>query len=255
MKIRTLKISFAIILLFSIMTISCSQEKPQDNTKQDLSIEIANRYYYRNYHCFDFVKQCELEMLKLVKLDTLIYVSSSQFHGRYEEIHGKLTKINDSIFFVEPFRHIIQSGNGDKPFRVQQDSVFLYFDSTLIGSDLKIEYQNGQIEEYKISSTEDVFWINEKYFNKDNERIYLSFDYKNPIVDETVEIVSKYSEIKYSIAFNSVKTSDNFYIVFNNEHIKTLNIGNEGHQCFGPKFKLDKMLLDTRLPGNRKIYK
>lgn len=152
------------------------------------------------------------------------------------------------------YRHIVQRGNGDKPFNVQQDSVFFYCDSTLIGSNLKIEYQNGKQEEYIISSRENMYLINEQYFNEYNERLYLSFDYNNPIVNEKVEIVSKYSEIKYSIAFNSVKTSDNFYIVVNNDHVKTLNIGNKGHQCSGPKFKLDKMLLDTRLPGKRKIY-
>lgn len=113
---------------------------------------------------------------------------------------------------------------------------------------------NGQKKDYKISSTENRFWINKEYFNKDNERIYLSFDYKNPIVDETVEIVSKYSEIKYSIVFKSVPSSDNFYIIVNDSHIKTINIGNEGHQCSGPKFKLDKMPLDANLPGNRKLY-
>lgn len=254
MKIRTLIIPFVGMLLLSIMTIAYSQKRLHNNATQNLSMGIVNAYYYRNLHCFDFVKQCELEMLKLVDFDTLIYVSSSQFHGEYEEIHGKLTKINDSIYFVKPFRHLIQRGNGDKPLRVRQDSVFFYCDSALIGSSLNIEYLNGKKEAYKIYSTYNTFWVNDDYFNKDNERIYLSFDYKNPIVDETVEIVSKYSEMKYSIVFNSVKTLDDFYIIVNNQHIKTLNVGNEGHKCSGPKFKLDKLNLDTRLPGNRKLY-
>jgi hypothetical protein len=193
-------------------------------------------------------------MLKLIGFDTLIYVSSSQFHGSYEEIQGKLNKINDSIYFVQTFKHLVQRGNGDKPFRVVKDSVFFYCDSSLINSNLRIEYTNGNKEEYKIYSTENVFWINEEYFNKDNERIYLSFDYKNPVVDETVEIVSKYSEKKYSISFCLIKQPHDFYIIVNPNHVKTLNIGNESHQCYGPKFKLDKMTLRTDLPGNRKIY-
>lgn len=254
MKDKATSIILIIMVACGIMTVSCDQEKTQNKVNQALSVDVDNSYYYRNYHCFDFVKQCELEMLKLVKLDTVIYVSSTQFHGQYEEIHGKLTKINDSIYFVEPFKHLVQGGNGDKPFRVQQDSIFFYCDSSLIGTNLKIEYMNGQKEEYKVSSTENRLWINEEYFNKDNERIYLSFNHKNPIVDETVEIVSKYSETKYSIVFNSVKSSDNFYVIVNDKLIKTINIGNEGHQCSGPKFKLDKMPLDTDLPGNRKLY-
>jgi len=254
MKDKATSIILMIMVASGMMTVSCDQENTQNKVNQEFSVDIDNSYYYRNYHCFDFVKQCELEILKLVKLDTMIYVSSSQFHGRYEEIHGKLTKINDTIYFVEPFKHMVQRGNGDKPFRVHQDSIFFYCDSSLIGTDLKIEYMNDKKEEYKISSIENRFWINKEYFNKDIDRIYLSFNHKNPIVDEMVEIVSKYSEIKYSIVFKSVKSSDNFYIIVNDEHIKTINIGNEGHQCSGPKFKLDKMPLDMDLPGNRKLY-
>ncbi|MFT5823929.1 MAG: hypothetical protein ACI8ZM_005195, partial [Crocinitomix sp.] len=230
MKVNTFKIIFIVIITFGILTISCQQEKLQSTDSQ---VSIAENdslldskddsYYYTNYHCFDFVKQCELEMLKLIKRDTLIYVSSSQFHGKYEELHGKLTKINDSIYFVEPFKHFKQTGNGDRPLRIVKDSVFFYCDSSLINSNLRIEYLNGKKEKYQIYSTDNKFWVNEEYFNKDNERIYLSFDYKNPIVDETVEIVSKYNSQKYSINFRAVKASDNFYIVVNDNHIKTLN--------------------------------
>lgn len=255
MKNKALKTHLLIILTLGFVTISCNQEELKKANNHDLSNDNEDLYYYINYHCFDFVKQCELEMLKLVKFDTVIYVSSSQVHGRYEEIHGKLTKINDSIYFVKPFKHFIQRGNGAKPYRVVKDSVFFFCDSSLIGSDLKIEYSNGQKEEYKIFSTENKFWINEEFFNEEYERIYLSFDYKNPIVDEEVEIVSEYCKKKYIIEFNSVKSSDDFYIIVNDEHIKTINIGNEGHQCSGPKFKLDKLPLDTDLPGNRKLYK
>ena len=251
MKARSIRI---FMVFCGTLTVSCGQVKTHNKANKEFSAHIEDSYYYRNYHCFDFVKQCELEVLRLIKLDTLIYVSSSQFRGRYEEIHGKLTKINDSIYFVEPFRQVVQSGNREKPIRVQRDSIFFYCDSSMIGSNLKIEYLNGQKDEYIIPSPENRFWINEEYFNEDNERIYLSFDYKNPIVDETVEIVSKYSEKKYSIAFNSVKKFDNFYIVLDNRQIKTLNVGNEGDQCSGPKFRLDKMPLDTHLPGNRKFY-
>src|SRR5690606_4590466 len=119
MKDKATSIILIIMVACGIMTVSCDQEKTQNKVNQALSVDVDNSYYYRNYHCFDFVKQCELEMLKLVKLDTMIYVSSTQFHGQYEEIHGKLTRINDSIYFVEPFKHLVQGGNGDKPFRVQ----------------------------------------------------------------------------------------------------------------------------------------
>lgn len=234
---------------------SCIQRETKNNDSKNLSVEEGVKYYYTNYHCFDFIKQCELEMLKLINHDTMIYVSSSQFHGYYKEIHGELTEINDSIYFVKPTKHILQRGNGDKPYRLANDSIFFYCDSSLINSNLEIEYLNGEKENYKIYSTENKFWINKDYFNPNNERIYLSFNYKNPIVDETVEIVSKYSEKKYSLIFKSFKPSENFYLIIKKDHIKTLNIGNDGNQCSGPKFKLKRMPMNTLLPGNRKIYK
>ena len=237
------------------IVISCNQEKEQDNSHQESVPIITDSYYYIDYHCFDIVKQCELEMLKLVNLDTLIYVKSSQFHGQYEEIHGKLTQANDSIYHVEPFRHFVQSGNGDKPLYMYEDSIVFFCDSIFIGSNLKIEYLNGHTKEHSIQSTENIFPINREFFNNDNERIYLSFDYKNPVVDETVELVSKFNDIKYSIGFNSRKNSDSFYIIMNDKIIKTLNSGTRGHQSLGPKFELDKMPSNTQLPSNRKLYK
>lgn len=211
-------------------------------------------YYYRNYHCFDFVKRCELEILKIKDHDTLIYVTSSQFHGKYEEIHGKLSKINDSIYFVKTFKHLRQSGNGDKPFSVANDSIFFFCDSLLIKSTIWIEYLNGQKEQHKIYSTENKFWINEKLFNKDKERLYLLLDFKNPIVDENVEIVSKYFAPKFCIGFTSLRQLDDFYIIVNDKQVMTLNFGSEGHQCLGPIFKLNRMKKETELPKGRKLY-
>ena len=257
LKLRVKKIGITLLNIMAIVAIviSCNQEKEQDNSHQESAPVLTDSYYHINYHCFDFVKQCELEMLKLKKLDTLVYVKSSQFHGQYEEIHGKLTQINDSIYHVEPFRHFVQRGNGDKPLFMHEDSVVFFCDSTFIGSNLKIEYLNGQTKEHIIKSTKNIYPINREFFNDDNERIYLSFDYKNPVVDETVELVSKFSDIKYSIGFNSIKNSDCFYIIMNDKTIKTLNYGTRGHQSLGPKFRLDKMPINIQLPGNRKLYK
>ncbi|MHC1705006.1 MAG: hypothetical protein AB9846_13940 [Tenuifilaceae bacterium] len=242
MKERTFKIPLIISFLLSFMTsISYCQEN-----------KVI--YYYRNYHCFDFVKRCELEILKIKNLDTLIYVTSSEFHGEYEEIHGKLSKINDSIYFVKTFKHLRQSGNGDKPFSVAKDSIFFFCDSSLIKSNIWIEYLNGQKEQHKIYSTENKFWINEKLFNTDKERLYFLLDSKNPIVDENVEIVSKYFDPKFCIGFISLRQLDDFYIIVNDKHVMTLSFGSEGHQSIGPIFIIDRMKQGTKLPKGRKLY-
>jgi hypothetical protein len=249
--LKTLKIvHFIMIMSF----ISCNQGQTQQINEQSDLNDNNELYYYRNYHCFDFVKRCELEILKIKNLDTLIYVTSSEFHGEYEEIHGKLTKINDSIYFVKTYKHLRQSGNGDKPFSVSKDTIFFYCDSSLINSTIWIEYLNSQKEQHKIYSTENKFWINEKLFNNDKDRLYLILDCKNPIVDENVEIASKYFDPKFCIGFTSLRELDDFYIIVSDKQVMTLNFGTEGHQSLGPIFKLDRMKQGTQLPKGRKLY-
>lgn len=247
-KILTV-VHFAIVLIL----FSCTQGHTQQIREQRDLNDNSELFYYRNYHCFDFIKRCELEILKIKNLDTLIYVKSSEFHGRYEEIHGKITQINDSIYFVKTFKHLKQRGNGDKPFRVAKDSVFFFCDSSLINSNVWIEYLNGQKEQHKIYSTENKFWINEKLFNKNKDRLYLLLDCKNPIVDENVEIATAYFDPKSCIGFTSLTEIDDFYIIVNNKQIMTLNLGTEGHQTLGPIFKLDRMKEGIQLPKGRKL--
>lgn len=229
-------------IALSATTLSFAQEKDSVS------------YYYRNLHCFDFVKQCELEIVKLKNRDTLIYVRSSQFHGRYDEIHGEMTRINDSIYYVTPFKHLAQDGNGNKPFYFHPDSVFFFCDSSMIGTELTIEYMNGRKEKREITSTEFGFWVNEYSFNKESERIYLSFEHKNPIVDETVEIASKYSEMKYSVVFKSERRLSPFYVIIRDKSINTINIGTTHHQTKGVVFELKTLPPGSKVPGNRTLY-
>lgn len=248
------KILLVVPSLIMMSFILCNQVQAQQvNELGDLKGN-NELFYYRNYHCFDFVKRCELEILKIENLDTLIYVTSSESHGEYEEIHGKLTKINDSIYFVKTYKHLRQGGNGGKPINEAKDSIFFYCDSSLINSNLWIEYLNGQKEQHKIYSTENKFWINEKLFNKDKDRLYLILDCKNPIVDENVEIALLYFDPKFCISFTSLNDLDDFYILINGKQAMTLNIGTEGHQSLGPIFKLDRMKQSTQLPKGRKLY-
>ena len=249
-----MKTRLVLVLLFNLVICSCIQ-KDKEITSVGSNLKTHNTgYYYRNYHCFDFVKRCELEILKIKNLDTLIYVTSSEFHGEYEEVHGKLSRINDSIYFVKVFKHLTQRGNDEKPFDVAKDSIFFYCDSSLVNSDLSIEYLNGQREPHKIYSTQNRFWINEKLFNKENDRLYLILDHQNPVVNERVEIASKYADPKFCVGFTSRREVGDFYIVVNDKQVMTLNVGSEGHQSLGLIFKLDRMEEGVRLPKNRELY-
>ncbi len=188
-------------------------------------------------------------------MDTLIYVSTSQFHGTYEEVHGKLTKINDTIYYVKPFKHILQQGNGAKPSEEEKETVFFYCDSSLINSTLKIEYLNGQTNHFQIYSTVNKLRINEKYFNENNDRIYISFNHKNPIVDENIEIVSKYHTRKSSIVFKSVRKFEDFYIIVKNDRIVSLNVATLNEHNLGIKLDLERMPQGFTLPKGRKLLR
>ncbi|WP_442264537.1 hypothetical protein ACSIGC_09225 [Tenacibaculum sp. ZS6-P6] len=235
--IRSIVTKLTLILVFSSL-ISCSKK---DIKQSDVE------YFFHDFYCFDFVKQCELEIVKLKNRDTIIYVNSSQNHGNYEEFHGKLTRINDTIYHVKPFKHYIQKGNIQMPERVVKDSVFFYCDSSLINKELSIEYLNGRIEKHRINSTENKIWINEKLFNNKQNRIYIKFNHKNPVVNEIVEIVSKYSPKRSDIIFSSEKKSDDFYVIINKNRIKTLSIGEENNESYGLKFSVKKVNSDKEI--------
>jgi hypothetical protein len=238
--------------------VSCNDVNIADASIKKPVENMGELYYYKNYHCFDFVKRCELEILKLKNLDTLIYVNTSQSHGTYDEIHGKLTKINDTIYHVTPFKYLRQDGNRAMPLYIEKGFVFFYCDSSLINSTLKIEYLNGQISQFNIYATVNKFRINEAYFNKNNNRIYVSFNHKNPIVDENIEIASelfKYETPKYSIIFKSVRKPEDFYIILKNDRIISLHSATSNAHNLGIEINMERMPQGFILPKGRKLYK
>ena len=78
----------------------------------------------------------------------------------------------------------------------------------------------------------------------------MSFGFKNPVV----EIVSKYSEVKFHVAFNAIETPPDFYIVVDDKHVKTRNAAIAWYACGGPKFNLGKLPPDRSLPGGRRLH-
>lgn len=244
---RIIKLS---LLLFLLSLVAC---------KNKISSEIENSnveynlYFHRNYYCFDFVKKCELEVLQIKNKDTLIYVNHSQSHGRYEELQGILSRINDSIFHVKPFKYIQQSGNKSKPFEINQDSLYFYCDSFLVGTNLTIEYSNNIIDEFEIKSTRNVYYIRRDQFKSKKDRLYFTLSYQNPIVDELVEISSLYSNPKYNVIFEEIQNSKEFYIVLTNEKVFTLNSATQDRHNLGVKFNLLKMEKDFKFKNGREL--
>jgi hypothetical protein len=224
---RLLKL-LCLYLFISISIFACKEDNDRKQSVQKKGNKIDTiTYYYKNYHCFDFNKKCELESIKLINKDSIIYVRRSQSKGHYTEIIGKINAINDSIFCITPSQHFAQNGNKEKPYKVTKDSIYFFCDSSLIGSTLTLEYLNGEQKRYLIQSTSNIYWVNENLFNIEKNRIYISINHKNPITNENIELASLYSPKRYSVIFKRKKKSPPFYIIINKSEIKSLNSFNK----------------------------
>jgi hypothetical protein len=239
-----------ILILLSCFILSCSQttKEPEKEIKSTQDKKGVSYYCYE-LNCFDFVERCDLTIAKLVNFDTLIYVSSSEHFGYYEEFRGKLKQINDSIYYVKCFKSLRQEGM--KPIKYPTiDTVGFICDSSLIGKNISITYENKTTEQFKIYSDLNNFPINKNYFNSENEKIKITLDYRNPIVDEKVQIIGQHNS---DVCFVSDKKNFyDIYIVIDSNIIKSINLHTDISR--GPSFQLKRMPVETKLNKGRKLY-
>jgi hypothetical protein len=181
-------------------------------------------------------------------MDTLVFVSSSELFGNYQECWGKLTKINDSIYHVKCFRYIEQ--REVMPIRPSSNDVISFScDSHLIGNTFKMEYLTKSINTHKIYSTWNKFAIDKKQFNQQAKNMLVSFDYQHPIVNETVELKVSF---KSDLLFKSENNPADFYVIIDDSTIKTINKHSHSYFTFGPKFTLKRMNPNDALSRGRK---
>lgn len=199
-------------------------------------------YYSHEQNCLTTNKRCDLEIVKWVNKDTIIYVSSSETFGDYEEVWGKTTPINDSIYYVKSFRSIQQlemkPRNG-----ISRDTLVFACDSNLIGRTFKIEYLNKKIESHRIYSTFNQFHIDKNLFNFKMKTVLVSFEYPHPIVSEHVELKVGFPS---DLVFQANEGVD-FYMIVKPKRLTTLN--NNG----GPRFMLNQMQAADKLNYRRKL--
>ncbi len=209
----------------------------------------STQYYFRELNCLNVTKRCDLEILKLINNDTVVYVSSSEHFEKYEEVWGKLTKINDSIFYVNSFRSIQQSETMPY-FGISNDTITFYCDSSLIGRTFKIEYTNKKTELHKIYSTVNRFHIDKNSFNSKSKTAFISFNYPHPILNEIIELkISHHTDLHFSVD----KLMNNFYVIIKPTKIATINIHSHSDFSFGPKFTLKQMTINDKLNRGRTI--
>lgn len=209
----------------------------------------STQYYFHEQNCLNVTKRCDLEIVKLINTDTVVFVSSSEHFGKYEEIWGKLTKINDSIFYVNNFRSIQQSETMPY-YGISSDTMTFYCDSSLIGRTFKIEYINKKTESHKIYSTVNRFHVDKNLFNSKSKTAIVSFDYPHPVVNEIIELkISHNSDLHFTVD----KGMNNFYLIIKPTKITTLNIHSHYDFSFGPKFTLKQMTTNDKLNRGRTI--
>lgn len=236
-----------IIILFSLLAFSCSQTKTSDDNSKQSKDNKGIEIYYQEYNCLRIVERCGLDIIKLINRDTLIYVSSDESQENYEEVHGKLTQINDSIFYVRCFKHLTLSIFEDHGF---EDSLLFICDSNLINKKITIEYQNKNQEQYKVYSTRNLFRVNKDYFNSADKKLKLNIEYPHPIVDENIML---FALNHGGTAFTSDKYFSDFYIVIDSTKVKSINISSDSQFAYGPKFNLKRLPGDGRFSMGRKL--
>ncbi|OJJ22850.1 hypothetical protein BKI52_00430 [marine bacterium AO1-C] len=234
------------------LVLSCTQ-KQNETAQINKPINEPIAYYYDELNAFKLLERSDLNILKLINLDTLIYVSSSERRGRYDEYHGKLTRINDSLYHVRCYKHVEQRGNRTKPMAVAEDSLYFNCDSTLVNQELTIRYANYQSKRFKITSTYNAFRIDKKLYGKSGDKLFLSFGYRHPIVNELV--ILKY-DYYANASFRTKTSASGFYVVIDNIRIKTLNSVSEGGEYISaPKFYLKRLTKKNGLSQGRHLYK
>jgi hypothetical protein len=235
--------SFLPVAILLLLSLRAKEEMPNKILPDFI------KYYIAEHSCLTVNKRCDLEIVKLINMDTIVYVSSSEHSRKYEEVWGKLTKINDSIFYVKSFR-VIQQQETMPYYGKSKDTLTFHCDSSLIGLPFKIEYFNKKTELHRIYSTTNRFPIDKKLFNSRSEFVIVSFDYPHPIVKETVELkVGYYSDIH----FKSYNFKNDFYIIYTPSIITTLNIHSHSEFTFGPKFTLRQMTSTDKFNRGRTL--
>jgi len=237
-------ITYSTLALCTLLIMSLRSKTETTSKNFDKTI----KYYFHDHSCLNVTKRCALDIVKLIDTDTLIYVSSSEHFKKYEELWGKLTQINDSIYHVKCFRYVEQAllmplfGKSD-------DTLTFFCDSSLIGKTFKIEYFNEATVSHRINSIMNRFHIDKNLFNSEYKKIRVSFEYPHPIVNEIVELpVTHHSDL----TFTTRNRPNDFYVIINESQIKSIN-PSQSNRSIGPTFTLNQKPVNAKLNRGRTI--
>jgi hypothetical protein len=141
--------------------------------------------------------------------DSLIFTSIDHDRFYYEEIHGKLSKLNDTIYVVHSKERLIF--NNAEEHRFNEDSVSFRYNNFLSGKDLRLEYANHETDSIQLRPDHTTFKINRKWFNGKSDPLKIDFGYANPVTGKRLQMnVLPHS----SVGFITLDDQPSFYIVF-----------------------------------------
>lgn len=226
--------SIAIIVSFG----NCSNQQNE---------EVNYSYYYKEINCFNHVERCDVEIVKLINFDSLIYVRSNE-EWRYDEYHGSLTRINDTIFQVN-CSNIIRQVNRKPMFEKNPNLMSIKHEESLNNTKVKIIYLNGSEESIVLGNGETMIELKEDVKKYGREKLKIELDYDHPVLLEKVQLSSgRYVTTK----FLREKEQIIFYVVISDSKIKSINSYETDLLDRGPRFELKKIKKD-RLYNNRVI--
>ncbi len=244
---------FLLITILSFFT-NCSNENSSENG-EERDEEVTSRkteeerIYLHSYNCLTVVDRCNLDILKLYGRDSLIYISSSEFHSKYSELHASLTPVNDSIYEVKTTKYLQFSGNGEMPFYRSLDTLAFDCAKEFANNTLSMTYENGTTEEHTLYGEKNKIPFNRYLFNSTNDHLKLRFGYQHPLVEEEVELNADYMA---NVHFGYQSVDELFYVVISDSKIKTLQYSEDAYYPEGLSFAL-KRYDDSPLPRGRKL--
>ena len=165
----------------------------------------------------------------------------------FEEYHGTILPINDSIFYAKISKHTRQTAG--KPKRgLRNDSFIFSCDNDLIGKQILIEYQNNTRDTHTITGTENIVKINPLAINYKTPKFSIAINQSAPILNEDIKI---YGLFHSDIWLSQDRHYSDFYFILDSSRVKSLNYNDE--ISHGPHFDLKYLPIGRNLSGGRKI--
>ena len=155
--------------------------------------------------------------LKISAHDSITLVASTDKKSIYYEEQGKIQQVKDSIYLIESSTYFFGGPMEDHFFN---DSLYIYCDSLLKISKIKITYGNGLQQNISVKLPYLSIPTDKKLFNKTSKYLGLDIGHVDPITREPVTFTAWYGSA-YSITTH--KFQHRYFLILKGNSIRTIN--------------------------------